>query len=135
MFIDSLLTLELLLHIRRGAVPLIDHLCTILRTSKSSWNTVLKAKHPQLLAIKQILLQHVIFCLTDVGQVLQFPAQRYLIDLFLFLKREGYCFLCCCLPLLPPIWQLLQKTPAATAITSNPVQFSLEAAEVPITLH
>lgn len=58
-----------------------------------------------------------------------------LIDLFLFLKQEGYCFLCCCLPLLLPIWQLLQKTPAATAITSNPVYFSLEAADVPITLH
>lgn len=63
------------------------------------------------------------------------PCIELLIDLFLFLKQEGYCFLCFCLPLLPPLWQLLQKTPAATATTSSPVYFSLEAADVPITLH
>lgn len=37
------------------------------------------------------------------------PCIELLIDLFLFLKQEGYCFLCCCLPLLPPFGSYYRK--------------------------
>lgn len=58
-----------------------------------------------------------------------------LIDLFLFLKHEGYCFFCCCLP--PPPSHLAAITESSCSNSSHfkSCLFFTEAADVPITLH